>query len=265
MDIHIDLPVPYEDNYQARMLEANEIAGLLKMKGSGRDGKSRYTYRIANGMSIEKKYSIREMKRRDVEELIEGLLKTVEAVAGHLLSPDGLILSPDLIFTNNGRYYFCYLPVSCEEYRVPLCSAFHQLTEYLVKRLDYHDTSGIFLVYKLHRETMKDSYELKNILEESRKEEKRYRIKKNHEKAASDKEHPTEEEDVAAENKYEGQEEAISPSAVFSLYTEEEGGIREKKKKGRVKNILDRFRAGRWGEWQDLITEIDGHDTGSNL
>ena len=50
MDIHVDLPVPYEENYQLRMLNHNNIAGLLKVKGSGRDGQSRYTYRT-NGLS----------------------------------------------------------------------------------------------------------------------------------------------------------------------------------------------------------------------
>ena len=63
-DIHIDLPVPYEDNYQMRMLRANEIPGLAPVKGSGRDGSSRYTYRIRNGISIGKKYETGEMKKR---------------------------------------------------------------------------------------------------------------------------------------------------------------------------------------------------------
>ena len=42
-EIHIDLPVPYEENYQMDMLNNNEISCLLKVKGSVRDGKSRYT------------------------------------------------------------------------------------------------------------------------------------------------------------------------------------------------------------------------------
>ena len=42
--IHIDVPVPYEEDYQMRMLENNEIPGIMKVTGCGRDGESRYTF-----------------------------------------------------------------------------------------------------------------------------------------------------------------------------------------------------------------------------
>ena len=162
-DIHIDLPVPYEDNYQMRMLRANEIPGLAPVKGSGRDGSSRYTYRIRSGISIGKKYETGEMKKEDVHSLLDALLQTAEALQACMLSPDGLILTPEMIYSHGGKYQFCYLPAAEETCRVPLCRSFHTLTEYFVGRLDYHDTEGIFLVYRLHKETMKESYELRQI------------------------------------------------------------------------------------------------------
>lgn len=42
-----------------------------------------------------------------------------------------------------------------------MCEAFHELTEYFVKHLDYKDTEGVFLVSKIHRETLKENYDLK--------------------------------------------------------------------------------------------------------
>nr|WP_294492835.1 DUF6382 domain-containing protein [uncultured Mediterraneibacter sp.] len=254
MDIHIDLPLPYEDNYQLRMLELNEIDGLIRVKGSGRDGHSRYTYRVKNGISIEKKYSVQEMKQKDVEALIKSLLRTVEDISGHLLNPDGLILSPDLIYTHNGRYYFCYLPVQGEDYRCSLCSAFHQLTEYFVKRLDYHDTGGIFLVYKLHKETMKESYELRNIIEECRQEEKADQMRKNPPQRYQQKEKQTE------KLSYDEEKEFFPESAVFKVIEQErERSGQTGKRPGFVKKALSRLKSGKWGEWQDLITEIDRH------
>ena len=68
-DIHVDLPVPYEDNYQMRMLRVNEIPGLAAVKGSGLNGSSRYTYRISNGISIGRKYETGEMKKEDMNQL----------------------------------------------------------------------------------------------------------------------------------------------------------------------------------------------------
>lgn len=236
MDIHVDVPVPFEDNYQMRMLRSNEIPGLAEIKGSGRDGSSRYTYRIRSGISIERKYGAGEMKKADVEKLTEALVRTAEALAGYMLSPDGLILTPDMIFTHGGKYEFCYLPVSAEGCRVPLCRSFHKLTEYFTGRLDYHDTEGIFLVYKLHKETMKDSYELRKILEESRQEEREYhremlcRERKNYSKKEPEQEQETEKEP--------------DPLPV-------------PEKKGLIRRTVSRFRTGRWGEWKELITEMD--------
>ena len=143
-----------------------------------------------------------------------------------------------MIYTHGGKYQFCYLPVSEEMYRVPICRSFHTLTEYFVGRLDYHDTEGIFLVYKLHKETMKDSYELRQILAECRQEEKEYRRevmireKKNYKK------------------EQEKTEDGVQPAKQLDHPAVPE-------KKGFVKRTVSRFRTGRWGEWKDLITEMD--------
>ena len=211
-DIHVDLPVPYEDNYQMRMLRVNEIPGLAAVKGSGLNGSSRYTYRISNGISIGRKYETGEMKKEDIRSLLEALLKTAEALAAYMLSPDGLILTPEMIYT--------------------------PLTEYFVGRLDYHDTEGIFLVYKLHKETMKDSYELRQILAECRQEEKEYRR-----------------EIMIREKKNYKKEQEKTEDGVQPAKQPERPAAPEKK--GFVKRTVSRFRTGRWGEWKDLITEMD--------
>ena len=245
-DIHADLPVPYEDSYQMRMLRNTEIPGLLGVKGSGRDGSSRYTWRVSSGISVAKKFEHQGMKKQDVEGVIEALVRTGEALADHMLSPDGLMLTPELIYTHGGKYGFCYLPASAGDYRVPVCRSFHQLTEYFTGHLDYHDTEGIFLVYKLHKETMKESYELKKILEECREEEKTYRreqMLREKKQYGSTAETPPE---VVREN----------AEASYPADGSESAPDREKKK-GFIKRTVSRIRTGRWGEWQDLITEMD--------
>ena len=171
MDIHIDLEVPYKENYQIRMLNHNDIPGLMKIKGSGRDGHARYTYRINGGNSMEKEFNTKEMKKEDVRRFTKDLIETVDCLREYLLDPDGLLLSPELIFIKGGRYRFCYLPVSENGERQSLCASFHLMTEYFVKNLDYQDMAGILFVYKMHKETMKENYELKKIIEECRKED----------------------------------------------------------------------------------------------
>ena len=69
--VHIDVPVPYEEDYQMKMLRYNEIDGLLRVSGIGREEESRYTYQTRGGISLEKKYenkniesSLWELSRR---------------------------------------------------------------------------------------------------------------------------------------------------------------------------------------------------------
>ena len=101
-DIHIDLEVPYKENYQMRMLNSNDISGLLKVKGSGRDGQTRYTYRINGGNSLQKEYSGKEMKKGDVGRVTKDLKETGGDLRENLLDPDGSLLSPELILQREG-------------------------------------------------------------------------------------------------------------------------------------------------------------------
>lgn len=247
-EIHIDLPVPYEENYQMDMLNNNEISCLLKVKGSGRDGKSRYTYRLRNGISMEKQYAGTEMKKEDIEEFVKGFADAVQTIREYLLNPDCILLSPEFVFLSDEGYRFCYLPVLNQEYKKPVCRSFHEMTEYFVKKLDYEDTDGVFLVYKLHRETMKDSYELTRIMKECEIEEKKRMEEKKKEK-----------------------EDVISCEAVFSVDEEEaeheehNEKKKEPKKHRALKRAMRRIRIGQWGEWNDLITEMDGHDSYRHL
>ena len=93
---------------------------------------------------------------------------------------------------------------------------------------------------------MKESYELKKILEECREEEKTYRreqMLREKKQYGSTAETPPE---VVREN----------AEALYPADGSESAPDREKKK-GFIKRTVSRIRTGRWGEWQDLITEMD--------
>ena len=260
-DIHIDLEVPYKENYQIRMLNSNNISGLMKVKGSGRDGQTRYTFRINGGNSMEKEFAGKEMKKEDVVTFTKDLIDTVDDLREHLLDPDGLLLSPELVFIQEGRYRFCYLPVSEAEERQPLCASFHVMTEYFVKNLDYQDTAGILFVYKMHKETIRGNYELKKIIEACREEEKIWETEQN---TKTQKESSLPEGAVFSLNE-EGGEKETQQERKYQRKTDTEM-IKEKPVKyGLIKKAVNRIKTGRWGEWDDLITEMDGQETGGHL
>lgn len=253
MNIHVDLPVPYEENYQIKMLGSNKIPGLLEVKGSGRDGHGRYTFRIGSGNTMMKEFTGKNLKKEDIIRFTEDLVETVDSLREYLLDPDSLLLTPELVFVENEKYRFCYLPVHDYEGKSALCTAFHCMTEYFVKNLDYQDTEGVFLACKMHKETMKESYELRKIMESCAEEKKKWKS-----------------EDFG---------DRFSGASVFSVSDSEEetdevqntkktdGGIicEEPARYSPFRKAVNRIRTGRWGQWEDLITEMDGQKTKGHL
>lgn len=243
--VHIDMMIPYEEDYQIRMIGDNELSCLLKISGSGREGQSRYTIYTDGAVSMEKMYSRREMNKEEIEQFLEQLMEAVDEVKRYLLDPDHILLTPQFIFLKDGRYRFCYLPVKDPEGVKPLCISFHELTEYFVKKLDYQDTEGVFLVYRLHKETLSESYELKKIIEEYRSEKEQ-------------------------RSKEQKKETGIPDTAVFLMEDEKKtspvGMVHEDPPQYHpLKKAVQKIKSGRWGRWEDLITEIDGQERGGHL
>ena len=76
--VHIDVPVPYEEDYQMKMLRYNEIDGLLRVSGIGREEESRYTYQTRGGISLEKKYENKNIEKETITAFIEQFMGVVE-------------------------------------------------------------------------------------------------------------------------------------------------------------------------------------------
>lgn len=259
--IHADLPCPYAEDYQLRMLKNNFIPHLAHVDGTGRDGTSRYTFRSDGGILIEEKFRSRDIRAKDVLTFTEQLLETAESLTEHMLNPDRILLSPELVFAEEENFRFCYLPAGRDYTDVTLGGSFHRMTEYFVEKLDYRETDGILLVYRLHKETMQENFDLKKILEEYKEESAECR----------------KEEEESREESGRG----LSEGTVFLPDNEEEeenadGGryvtarktmcVKEKNTAyGAIRKVMNRIKTGRWGEWEDLITEIDGQDRDGHL
>ena len=59
-----------------------------------------------------------------------------------------------------GKFYFCYYPPASQD----LWTAFHHLTEYLVRQADYEDKECVRIVFLLHKETMEENYDLEKLV-----------------------------------------------------------------------------------------------------
>ena len=75
------MPVPYEEDYQMKMLRYNEIDGLLRVSGIGREEESRYTYQTRGGISLEKKYENKNIEKETITAFIEQFMGVVEELS----------------------------------------------------------------------------------------------------------------------------------------------------------------------------------------
>lgn len=235
--IHVDVPSLQKEDYQLQMLQNNRIRGLLELSVTGREESSRYTYKTLNGASLEERYRMEAMEKKEILELTEQLLSLGEKVKEYLLDPNRILLMPQCIFKIRGEYNFCYLPIEYQSF----CEAYHGLTEFFVKKIDYKDIETVFLTCMLHKETMKNIYDLKEILKKYREEAGEISLP---EKRAEQK------LDIFVNE--EGEEE------LFPLeHPQKQEMVCEKKKYGFLKKFGKKIKSGYWGGWDDLLTEAE--------
>ena len=223
-EIIIDSAQPYRENYQMRMLKNNRIPGLLRVSGCGMEGASRYYYHTGHSQSLETYYKNKE--------------------------PNYLMLSEKYIFEKDENYFFCFFPENEKTWQV----SYHELTEYFVKKVDYQDLESIQLACMLHKETLKETYDLESILQQYEEEAKNRKKKSKEEKIRE--ESKREKDRIEME---ENQNIEVQENSYYSK-SRENYAVMEEKRYGPIKKFAKRFKSGKWGEWDDLITEADDYE-----
>lgn len=167
--ITIEEAAVYHEDYQMRMLQVNEIEGILPVKGRGIDGASFYDYNVSGKISMQAMYERTKISGEDLKLFLRQLLAVIRETENYLLNIHCILLEPEFIFYEAGRFYFCYYPQAKQE----LWTEIHKLTEYFVKQADYEDKESVRIVFILHKETMAENYSLEKIVKECIKEEKK--------------------------------------------------------------------------------------------
>ena len=251
-NMHIFTEQPYEEDYQIQMLRQNKIEGILSVEGCEIEGKSRYTYEISGFTSMQKLYEKKGIKKDELKKFVTTLLNTIERIQKYMLEPNNLILHQECIFQKNGKWNFCYLPGKPEK----MMHAFHQLSEYFVRTVDYKDTESILLAYELHKASFQEHCSLKQVIDEYEKNGKKRDLEleklRNRQKLHENIFSLTEEE-VQEANEKRKIPFFYNLTPVSAAIRENDGAWQYRVKKEKPK----RSEKKRWGLWEDLIVESD--------
>lgn len=235
--ITIEETTAYHEDYQMRMLQANEIEGLLPVRGRGIDGSSFYDYNVSGKISMQAMYERNKISGEDLKIFLRQLLTVIRETENYLLNIHCILLEPEFIFYEDGAYYFCYYPKAKQD----LWDRVHKLTEYFVKQADYEDKESVRIVFILHKETMSENYNLEKIVRDCMKEEKKHEDK----------------EDVRSRELYD--EEAEDENGHYDWTGRQDQGnlIMEETENmwTPVKRFLNRRKKPKWGDWDGLYIE----------
>lgn len=180
------------EDFEVFMLQGNDIPGLLKTNIKYIDGKSHYQYDISGKTSMQIRYEKVKLSGDDIRTLLNSLIQVLKEISKYMLDAKGILLSPEYIFCEGDRYFFCYYPTCSLDLR----EEFHRLTEFFVREVDYRDKEGIHLAYTLHKSSMDENYSIEKIMDKMLEEETEPQVC--YETSMEEK---SEEKDIIAEKK----------------------------------------------------------------
>lgn len=181
-----------KEDFEVFMLQGNEIPGLLKTTIKHIDGKSHYQYDISGKSCLQIRYEKIKLSGNDIRTFMNSLIQVLKEISKYMLDAKGILLSPEYIFCEGDRYFFCYYP-PCS---LDLKEEFHRLTEFFVREVDYRDKEGIHLAYTLHKSSMDENYSIEKIMDKMLEEEIEPQVC-----YESSMEEKNEEDDIIAEKK----------------------------------------------------------------
>lgn len=238
--ITIEEDIFYKEDYQIRMLKANNLNGILKMGGRGVNEKSYYDYDVSGKISMQAMFERSKINVKDIKMFLRDFRSVVKEAETFLLNIHCILLKPEYIFYEDGRYFFCYYPLAKQE----LWEEFHILTEYFVKQADYQDQECIRMVFLLHKKTMDENYSFEKLAAECLQNlQKDEHITENCENRVSDKDGEELEDDLRGRD-------WITEQEIGSGMMRESDTVWTP-----VKRILNKRRKSKWGDWDGLHIE----------
>ena len=151
----------FQENYQIRMLEENQLKRLLKMRKMNIDGEMRFSYDISGKVSMKAMFERVKMNYKELSIFLEQLSELLCEMQIYLLDSGGILLRPEHIFMEGNQYWFCCVPVALES----AGDTFLRFSEFLMKEIDYEDIEAVQIASEMHRLAMSDYCSVRYVVE----------------------------------------------------------------------------------------------------
>ena len=140
----------HEESYETRMIFANKIPGLLSCHIRYIDGRTYLGYDVTCRQNLSVFCESRKQGRKEIRNILGSILETISVMEEYLLSPDHLMLDPQLVFVNfvTQEAVLVFAPF----FRKDIRKSLKELTDYLLTFVAHDDQQGIVLGYRISHE-----------------------------------------------------------------------------------------------------------------
>lgn len=148
--------------WEAGMLEENRIQGLLPMRVRYEEGREVYCYDITSRQPLGRILENHAITGKQVRTLFWQLYRLLEEMEQYLLDSGGLLLDPELIYTEPDRFEIglCAVPGGQKDFAAELS----HFLQYLLKHVDHRDRDCVVLAYGLYQESLKENYGMEDLV-----------------------------------------------------------------------------------------------------
>ena len=161
-DIYLSISVnkSYKDSYKSHMLNENNMSGIIPYIVENTKEGCEYNYKVSGMISMKNKFLGKSICRQDMISFIKDLHEASIEAKKYMLNTDELLMYPELIFYDKGKWRFCYFPYRGKKFE----DSFLRIKDFFVKRIDNNDLDAIVFAHKLNKTTLSYPYSPESIL-----------------------------------------------------------------------------------------------------
>ena len=138
----------WKGNHRVEMLLHGEIPGVLEARLGGLDGESRLLYETDGFLSIAEWCRTRELRERDLQWILRGVLDVLREGEAFLLLPGSFFLTPSRIYLrpSEQKVKLCVRPEGEGDWKEEL----RQTGRFFLEAIDYKEEECVKLAYEFY-------------------------------------------------------------------------------------------------------------------
>ncbi len=151
-------------DYQMKMLQNNEIEGLLRPFVRQVDGDLEYDYLITGYRSLQTTAESESLSGALIGALVEQLCRLLEEMERYMIDGEYLALRPEFIYleqTNEGvgNIRYCFFPFQASDWDKQM----KDLMKFVINEMDYREKQAVNPVYELFEEASREMIDLSEM------------------------------------------------------------------------------------------------------